>query len=67
VSCQIEELRKKMAVKQEEVAAAKQESEKRGAQVAALQAEIDKQGAVIRDMQVRQYRPHGVVHPAHIS
>jgi hypothetical protein len=49
---QVEELRKKMAVKQEELAAAKQEAEKRGAQVAVLEGEVDKQAAVIKDMQV---------------
>lgn len=50
----MEELRKKIAVKQEEVAAAKQECDRRGTQVAALQAEIEKQAGVIRDMQVRE-------------
>jgi DNA repair exonuclease SbcCD ATPase subunit len=52
LSKRIEELKKKLALKQDEVVAAKQEAEKRAGQVQALQSELDKQAAVIKDMQV---------------
>ncbi|KAL6758104.1 hypothetical protein V8C86DRAFT_2603588 [Haematococcus lacustris] len=51
LSKKVDELRKKLADKQEEVTTAKAESDKRGAQLAQLQLELDKQGHAMRDMQ----------------
>lgn len=52
LSKRIDDLKKKLALKQDEVVAGKQECEKRAGQVAALQSELDKQAAAIKDMQV---------------